>query len=192
MKLESALSTPGWMEPEELAYLAHAASAIPRWGVIAEIGSWRGRSAIALADNTAGSVYCVDTWSQGAHGMVGWWTPNDSEQMYSNPDWLWNEFRLNVGSRLNNRVFPYRLTSLEAAEHFREEGCSFDLIFIDADHTEEALTKDILAWRPLLTKDGILCGHDYGSIYDLDVPVVVDRLIPHFRLVGTIWTTEAA
>lgn len=192
MKIENALATPGWMEPEELEYLAQAASRVPEDGVIVEVGSWRGRSSIALADNTTASVYCVDTWSQGAHGMDGWWTPNDNAQMYSNPNWLWNEFCFNIGKRLYHPIFPYRLASLDAAKLFCEEEYRFDMIFIDADHTEQALTQDILAYRPLLKENGILCGHDYGSLYDLDVPVVVNRLIPHFRVVGTIWTTEEA
>ncbi len=37
----------------------------------------------------------------------------------------------------------------------------FDMIYIDADHTEEACYRDLLLSEPLLKADGYLCGHDY-------------------------------
>jgi len=38
---------------------------------------------------------------------------------------------------------------------------------------------------------GILMGHDYAYSGWPDVKTVVDRMIPKFKVVGTIWTTEA-
>jgi hypothetical protein len=38
----------------------------------------------------------------------------------------------------------------------------FDLVFLDADHTYEGVKKDIELWYPLIKKNGILSGHDYG------------------------------
>ena len=37
---------------------------------------------------------------------------------------------------------------------------SLDLIFIDADHTYDSVSKDILNWRPKLRRGGFLTGHD--------------------------------
>ena len=36
----------------------------------------------------------------------------------------------------------------------------FDLVFIDADHEEEAVLADINMWEPRLRPGGILAGHD--------------------------------
>jgi len=38
---------------------------------------------------------------------------------------------------------------------------SFDLVFVDADHSYDAVKRDIWAWKPKIKKGGILCGHDY-------------------------------
>jgi len=53
----------------------------------------------------------------------------------------------------------YRGLSFNVVKEFEDE--SFDFIFIDADHTYEAVAKDIADWYPKVKKGGIFCGHDY-------------------------------
>lgn len=57
-------------------------------------------------------------------------------------------------------------------------------IYIDANHAEEAITKDIELWWPLLARGGILAGSTYTDSNDgrIRVRTVVDRFIVHFRL----------
>jgi len=38
-----------------------------------------------------------------------------------------------------------------------------DFVFIDADHSYEGTTTDILAWHPKVKPGGWICGHDYGN-----------------------------
>lgn len=171
MNIEHALTVDGWMAYEELEYLARAAS---KSGVIVEVGSWKGRSTCALAANAVGWVTAVDTW-------LG------SEEQGVSCDGIMEEFLANTGRYSN--VELCRLESLQAAEKFKREGRMFDLIFLDARHDYDSIYADIVAWRPLLRENGILCGHDYHFAWP-GVIRAVDRLIPQFRVIYSIWTTE--
>jgi hypothetical protein len=50
---------PGWMTHAELDWLAQQASLHQN---IVELGSFRGRSTMAICDNAAGKVTAIDTW----------------------------------------------------------------------------------------------------------------------------------
>ena len=184
--ISSALTIPGWMEPDELEYLAHAASKSPR---IVEIGSWQGRSARALVDNTDGVVICVDTWDNSAVGIKGWWRGEQVPEEWQKDDWLYRLFCENLKDVLFERVFPIRVNSLRAAKE--RPPSKADFIFIDADHSYEAVKADILAWRKHLAPNGILAGHDYGFPDYPGVKQAVDELVGPVRVINTIWTTEA-
>ena len=47
------------------------------------------------------------------------------------------------------------------SEAAREKITDFDVVYIDADHTYEAVKLDIAAWYPGIPSGGVLCGHDY-------------------------------
>ncbi len=147
--IRNALNIQGFMYQAELEWLADRAS---RHSVIVEIGSWRGRSTRAIADNAPGIVYAVDTWKG---------TSSELENMEllrnHHPGWLREEFNRNMEGLRN--VTAVQMTSLEAATYL--SNIRFDMIFIDADHSYEAVKADILAWRPLLSENDLLCGHDY-------------------------------
>ena len=87
MSIERALTIPGWMTEAELSYIADRAS---RSKIIVELGSWRGRSAVAWSENTDGIVYCVDTWDINAFGDVRF--PGDTDELYTRTEWLLTEF----------------------------------------------------------------------------------------------------
>lgn len=183
MSIENAIAIPGWMSPRELAFLAFAAQKATS---IIEIGSWRGRSAVAMADNTSGTVHCVDTWADDAYGAV---FDGDAPDLCHSKDWLWNEFRKNVGNRLGARLFPHRMNSVQGAIHLSSQGITADMIFIDAGHREIDVVQDIEAWRPLLRPGGLLCGHDYHDHHP-DVKAVVERMISDFYVVDSIWVAK--
>jgi len=184
VNIERALLTDGWMSERELTYLASISG---KSLFIAEIGSWRGRSARAMADNTKGVIHCFDTWADNAYGAV---FPNDAPDLCQHTDWLWKEFNKNHEDTIGENVFPHRMNSLEGASYAQVHGFKFDVIFIDAGHNYEDVVSDIRAWRPLLKEHGILCGHDYNPIHHTEVIRAVHDLIPEFRIFDTIWTTE--
>merc|ERR1712078_288202 len=37
----------------------------------------------------------------------------------------------------------------------------FDLVFVDADHSEQGARDDLKAWAPRVRPGGVLAGHDY-------------------------------
>lgn len=165
VNIEKALLIPGWMSQKELSWLAAQAATHES---IAEIGCWMGRSTVALAENTPGTVNAIDTWAG---------SPEHQAALEGKPpDWLYEQFRANVKDLWN--VFPKRRSSVDAAQEiwlkFRKP--IFDMIFIDGAHDYESVKADILAWRILLLPGGLLCGHDYAFP---DVTRAVDELIPH-------------
>ena len=77
----------------------------------------------------------------------------------------------------------YILTSKEAAKKF--ESKSLDLVFIDANHTYEAVKEDIALWLPKVRLGGVICGHDYhrtGNIPHNGVKRAVDEVFKDVNL----------
>lgn len=120
-------------------------------GTLVELGAWKGRSSAFLvveAKNKSPDIdiHIVDTWlGSGEHtaGMT---------------DGLHEKFIANMAP-LNGHYQAHRMTTDKAVSLF-EDG-SLDGVFIDADHTYEAVKKDIENWTPKVRSGGILAGHDY-------------------------------
>lgn len=140
--LSRALAIPGWMEPEELVWLKEQADRFER---VLEVGTWKGRSAYALAQSGA-QVWTVDHFQgsraerRGAHqeavgGDVG---------------------SLAEASLAGTGVKILRMDSTEAARLFRDG--ELDMVFIDGDHEWDGVLRDVQAWRPKCRY--LLCGHD--------------------------------
>jgi predicted O-methyltransferase YrrM len=148
--------------------------------LIAEVGSWMGGSARAMADNTSGTVYCIDPWTVTPE-MYG---DSDYQAHKADPNWLFDGFTHNMEGLTNYRAV--RMLSVQAAEFVKNQGLKFDMIFIDACHEYESVKQDILAWRPLLADGGLFCGHDWGF---QGVTQAVTELIPGAYPVGadSIW-----
>jgi predicted O-methyltransferase YrrM len=173
MNLEHPLTVEGYMGTEDMEYLASAAS---RSMMIVEIGSWHGRSTTALAANTQGLVFCVDTWSGNLEGLSRGLKPD-----------LFATFAINTSPYPN--VLTVRTDSLTAAQLFADAGMTFDFVFIDGSHDYESVKADILAWRGVLDDCGIMAGHDWGDQYP-DVERAVTELIGKVKVIDKIWTTE--
>ncbi len=68
------------------------------------------------------------------------------------------------------------------------EDHSLDFAFIDADHIEPAVRKDIEAWRPKVKEGGMLLGHD---VHLPSVRKAVDDLCPGWEhLDQEIWAIQ--
>jgi hypothetical protein len=73
---------------------------------------------------------------------------------------------------------------------------SLDFVFIDSDHSYEAVKQDIADWTPKVRKGGIVSGHDYynGKYNKMGVVQAVDEFIaehPGYHLQTTEWDETA-
>jgi predicted O-methyltransferase YrrM len=180
--VQAALNVPGWCEPDELRWLAEQAAALPKNGLIIEVGSWQGRSASALARAMppTGKLICIDTWAGSAEdpGPAPDGTPPPRGTRKVPPVKLWHAFNAHLADQLfENRVIALRLTSILAASRFAPDIA--DLVFIDGSHTAAAVRLDILSWLPKVAPGGLLVLHDYfedGAVCP-DVKRVADAML---------------
>lgn len=121
---------------------------------IIEVGSWKGMSAIAMAKaNPRVRITCVDTWMGNTSDHTG---------VRAKEEDVFRAFLDNVkDSGVAHQINYRRGRSVELAKDW--DGGKVDLIFIDADHTYQAVKEDIAAWRPHLMSDGVMIGHDYKT-----------------------------
>ena len=108
---------------------------------ICEIGCYEASTSVALALNTKGKVYAVDPFYSGRLGIC-----------YSEYVARAHQRR----SRAKNLVFLKGL-SHEIAPMF---DLPIDFLFIDADHSYDAVKADWNAWFPKVRKNGHIALHD--------------------------------
>ena len=103
-------------------------------------------------------VFCIDHWDR---------TRVEKYQPGIHPEHLMNnmyeQFLANaVHSGTDSVITPIRLDSDAAADYCLANGITFDLIYVDGDHTTVGARSDILKWAPLLNKGGYICGDDWA------------------------------
>lgn len=161
-----AISVERSVNHNDLAFLAGHARSCKN---ILELGSYRGRTARAMLDNSDAILWCVDSWKGTEAGLH----PGDVN---------FTELDLHIFLRnlkdVKHRVVILNMFTRQAIHILKV--FSFDMIFIDADHTYPLIQHDIRTYAPLVSPGGLLCGHDYTKYY----PGVV-------RAVNEIFTNPA-
>ena len=171
--LNKALEIQGWMDPHDLEWLAAKATTHTR---ICEVGCWLGRSTRVLADNTAGRVFAVDHWLGSEEHQA-----NDAKL-----EWVYPQFRRNLQDHIDSgKVWVVKFPSVEAAKILGH--MTFDMVFIDASHDFDSVSADILAWKPLVEKGGLFCGHDGGHP---PIMQALKQLLPEWRFENSMWVVE--
>ena len=131
-------------------------------GPIVEIGSWKGRSTIWLAhacidklkeEDKSYTVYAIDPHKDTA------------THKYKCEEDTYNTFLSNIGAaEVDKIVRPVRMKSKEAVkEVLREQEVGqtgLGLVFIDGDHSYEAVKFDFYAWAKVLNVGGVVVLHD--------------------------------
>jgi len=174
----------GWFHDGDIKQYRSLAEQVPNNGSIIELGVWKGRSLCSIADiiNRKNlKVFAVDTFK----GTPG----EDKEHKEAKKIDLRKVFEENM-RKFGIAVQIYAMTTDEAAEKITDK---FDLIFIDADHSFEAITKDLANWVPKCK--GIIAGHDYEKD---SIKKAVDKIFPNVNYLhcftdpgrGTMWWND--
>lgn len=150
---------------QEIVLETLANSVAKKGSLFLEVGSWCGDSAVILgkiAKKNNGLLFCVDWWKGNPNTEL-----HDIAQHKDVFSFFWNRI---CREGLEDVVVPVRARSDLLANIFKEN--TFDLVFIDADHSYKAIKKDIEVYAPLVKiNGGILCGHDcpgYVSDFEAD------------------------
>lgn len=172
--LDKALKIQGWMSEEELSFLAEVAGTAKS---IIEIGSYRGRSARVLADNSPDDckIHCVDPWNYNI-----FWNTGNIQTVDHND---FGVFYMNLADHIKSGKVQFHCLSWSDYFPIFEA----DFIFIDGDHTYDAATFDIGKALLHIKKDGVIAGHDYN--WD-SVKRAVDQYFPEVNVRDTIWSSK--
>jgi predicted O-methyltransferase YrrM len=136
----------GWLSNYEQFALLHLPSQVDRLsGAIVEIGSYKGKSTIALALGSSimskkkRPIYAIDPFV----------VPP------------FKDFWANITNhRLEKFVIPIKKRSQKA---YNECPKSIAAIFIDGDHEYSSVKHDIIHYTPRVVKGGLIALHDYSD-----------------------------
>lgn len=129
---------------------------LPSHAVCAEIGVWTGDfSERILKITQPRELHLIDSWAFQPiypHRWYGGGAAKGQADMDAVHQSVVQRFQG------HENVVVHRLTSLAAADRFADE--TFDWVYIDANHSYDAVKQDLAAWLPKLKPNGQLTGDD--------------------------------
>jgi len=170
LDLARCMAIDGFTDEEELTWLASKAAQMQS---VVEIGTWKGRSALALAMACPGRVYTIDTFE----GSPSEWDSCHAEALEGH---LYDDAVLNLRDVPN--LWVIKEQSLAASRRFSR----VDMVWIDGEHTTLAVLTDLIAWVPKAVK--LVCGHDIS--FEGVVQATAVYGIPVEAGPGSIWYME--
>jgi predicted O-methyltransferase YrrM len=140
----------------------------------AEIGVERGTTTRQLLTAFPGlHMIAVDAWA--AHEPYEDWPMEEIKREF-----------LTCAESLPGRITIMNTSSVSAAKKIPDG--SLDFVFIDAEHTYEAVIQDIAAWAPKVRDGGFVTGHDYSRKCP-GVRLAVDEIYPQASVdcISAVW-----
>jgi hypothetical protein len=138
-----------------------------RPGHIVEVGTWKGASAIHMADllrkhDRAGEILCVDTWLGGPEVWLNRSDPALAVPFDFGHPMIYDQFLANViHSGHTKCIVPFPVDSITGAKVLAAKRMIADAIYIDAGHEYEHVTADLKGWWKVLRPGGVMFGDDY-------------------------------
>jgi len=144
--------------------------------LIIEVGSWKGASAIHMADTCTqlgldARIVCVDTWL----GAVEFWDDQADEERYQSlrlrhgyPQVYYTFLANVVRAGHQDTIIPFPTTSLIGASWLAKRGVQADLVYLDASHDYDDVLADCHAYWPLVRPGGVLFGDDRNTFIEVE------------------------
>jgi len=117
-----------------------------------ELGTFKGEYSRVILESWPGTLYMVDVWRPLSIEEY------DDQSNHANHSDAYSEAMKNT-KEYAERAHMIRCRGEIASNLFPDE--YLDFVYIDANHTYEAVTEDIKIWYPKIKSGGILAGHDY-------------------------------
>jgi predicted O-methyltransferase YrrM len=143
----------GWLERDEALFLHELAKFVDPECVIVEIGSYEGKSTVALSSGSKPSVITI---------AVDPHTGDISEVASGEIVDTYSQYVSNIANAgFSNKIITKRMHSVTAAKE--HEGKSIGLLFVDGWHSTEAVIADIDSWIPFLSSNAIIVFDDWND-----------------------------
>src|SRR5919202_1067928 len=148
--MEKVSLIEGYLDLDEAQLLFELASQVSE-GCIVEVGSYRGRSTVALAlGSQHGSnqpVYAIEPHEVFSGALDGNFGPEDRAEFFKN-------------MLLTDCVGTVRLINVSSEIVSKGWNKPIGLLWIDGDHRYEAVKRDFACWEPFILKQGLVAFHD--------------------------------
>jgi len=147
-------------------HLFYYGKRIPEGGTYLELGSFVGGSLLCIYEATKLSgrsvnFIAIDSFVEPIGSI-----PSLANKGLTTRDWF-DKFTSSIP-----RLTLIESSTDDAKERIKDN--SVDLMFMDAGHSYEEVTRDLINYWPKLKKDGVLLGHDYRHISPKVVEAVSD------------------
>jgi hypothetical protein len=153
------------MSISEKKWIADNASNIPKGGIYAETGSYKGGSAvIAAMANQSIRVFCIDPWVD--------YSEKDKTAISTRMEKSYDSFLRHT--QFFENIIPVRINIKEPqlgpellakAANMPIDNLSIDMLFIDGDHSVKGVITDLSIYLGITY--GLVCGHDYKNIAEV-------------------------
>ena len=123
--------------------------------IFVEVGTWKGRSAIYMAEKIKGSQKNIKFYTIDIFEYEG-----EYENFKTDSDSFYEEVLQNI-EPVKEFINVLKGCSLDVCNQFEDE--SIDFLFLDGDHSYEGVKNELELWFPKVKIGGIISGHDYSQ-----------------------------
>jgi len=155
---------------DELAVLYDLCFQAPRSGWFVELGSYQGRSSVALCQ--AAREMKRDKWVM----LIDNFSEDASISVYR---LNYNLGRLNFWPLIvagDSRTIPPQILP----------GQKVALLFVDSEHTAAQFEAEMDAWQPMLAKGAVIACHDYDSPTWTEMNGAIMKRLGHLKRLGAL------